>query len=337
VRGILVTQVDIIIPNWNGKDWLRACLNSLLQQTFTDFEIILVDNNSTDGSVELVKQNYPQVQVLELNENTGFSGAINRGINSGTAPYICMFNNDAIAEPDFLENLLKSLKAKEVEGFAIAAAQVTFYHQPNIINSAGLFVGADGIGRDRGFQQENGANFESGLEVFGTSGVAALFKREMLKEVGLLDEDFFLYSEDVDLCYRAQLAGYRCLYVPNARVRHIGSASSEKISGKAVRLASRNGVLTIIKNFPLSILILYLPAIILGQVYQLWLFARRKKLKSALLGKLDILKLLLITLSKRRTIQQNRKISVWQLRQQMRLGRTEPRFWRNFKKRIFRR
>lgn len=324
-KGAAQHQVDIIIPNWNGREWLGSCLDSLLAQTFKDFQIIVVDNGSTDGSVEFVRDNYPQVQLIVLPENTGFTGAINTGIKAGNAPYVCWFNNDAEAAPDFLENLLKALNPKEPEKFAMAAARVLFHSNPKLINSAGSFVGPDGVGRDRAFMRSDGPPFDQPAELFGPAGVAALYCRTLFDEVGLLDEDFFLYSEELDLNYRAQLAGYRCIYVPDALVWHRGSATAKRISQKAAYLASRNGLLALIKNLPGALLLRLLPWIILGQVYQLILFARQGNFISALQGKLEAFRLVPASLGKRKIIQQRRKITPARFKQQMALGRTTPR------------
>ncbi|NWJ96734.1 MAG: glycosyltransferase family 2 protein [Chloroflexi bacterium] len=325
-----MAQVDIIIPNWNGREWLGSCLESLQRQTFRDLQIILVDNGSTDGSAEFVRVQFPEVKLVELSENRGFTGGINAGIRAGSAEYLCWFNNDAEAAPDFLEQLLNALKTRESEGFGMAAARVLFQATPDRLNSAGIFVGPDGLGRDRGFQRPNGSPFDQTAELFGPAGVAALYRRAIFDEVGLLDEDFFLYSEEIDLNYRAQLAGYRCLYVPTAGVVHRGSATARRVSTMAARLASRNGLLVIIKNLPGPLCLWLLPWIVVGQVYQLVLFARQGKFIPALQGKLEVFKLLRPTLSKRRFIQQRRKVTVTHFRQQMALGRTTPRLLQRF-------
>lgn len=323
-----MSQIDVIIPNWNGQEWLGACLVSLRQQTFADFGVIVVDNGSSDGSAEFVRTNFKEVQLVELPENRGFTGGINAGIQASTAKYICWFNNDAEADPAFLEQLLKALKAREAAGFGMAAARVLFKATPGVINSAGSFVGPDGIGRDRGFQQPDGPDFEQPMELFGPAGVAALYRRSIFDEVGLLDDYFFLYSEDVDLNFRAQLAGYRCIYVPGAKVLHRGSATARRISSKAARLASRNGLVTIIKNLPTPLLVRLAPWIVIGQLYQLVLFARQGNLLPALQGKFDFCKSLSATLVKRRAIGQGRKVSVARFKEQMALGRATPRLLR---------
>lgn len=322
-------EIDVIIPNWNGREWLGNCLDSLGKQSFQDFEIIVVDNGSTDGSVEFIRTAYPQVKLLALPENTGFTGGINAGVRAGSAEYICWFNNDAEAEPDFLKNLVEGLAKRQDEGFAMAAPRVTFQANPGLINSVGQFIGPDGIGRDRGFRQPDGPAFDTGLEIFGPAGVAALYRREIFNKIGLLDETFFLYSEDVDFNYRAQLAGYRCIYVPLARVAHRGSATARTISPKATRLASRNGLLAIVKNVPGRVLIKMLPWIVAGQLYQLVLFARQGQLGGALQGKLDLIELLPLTLEHRKSIQTRRKLTPRQFEQQMKQGRNTPRLLQN--------
>lgn len=320
--------VDIIIPNWNGRALLEPCLRSLEAQTSRDFKIIVVDNGSTDGSVELIQAEFAEVQLVKLDQNQGFSGAINAGLRAGSSEYVCWFNNDAEADPAFLEALLEALKAGESEGFAMAAARVVFHSSPHIINSAGLFVGPDGVGRDRGYQQKDGAFFDKAVEVFGPAGVAALYRREIFEQVGELDEDFFLYSEDLDLNYRAQLAGYRCLYVPGARVRHHGSATAGKISQKTAYLASRNGLLAIIKNWPITLFWRNLPWIFIGQIYQLILFARHGRLIPAVQGKFAAIKLLPATMAKRKIIQKQRRVTIAHFSRQLKLGRTTPRLIR---------
>jgi GT2 family glycosyltransferase len=317
--------VDVIIPNWNGKEWLGACLDSLRRQTLDDFHILIVDNGSSDGSAEFVRANYPEVELIELTENTGFTGGINAGLRAITAPYVCWFNNDAEADPAFLEQLVSALKARELENFGMAAARVFFKDFPDRINSAGSFVGPDGIGRDRAFQQLDGPAFDQPAELFGPAGVAALYSRTVFDKVGGLDEDFFLYNEEIDLNYRAQLAGFRCIYVPQAKVWHRGSVSARRISKKAAFLASRNAVLVIIKNLPGPLCLRLLPWLVIGQLYQLVLFARQGNFLPALQGKLAVLKLLPATLTKRKLIQKQRRISYAEFKKQMALGRTTPR------------
>ena len=326
-----MVEVDVIVPNWNGQAWLSECLASLQSQTGLELEIIVVDNGSTDGSIELVKNKFPAVRLLELAENRGFAGAINAGIRAGSSPYVVWFNNDATAEPDCLARLLAGLKAREGQGFGMAGACVVFHDKPHIINSAGCQVGPDGLGRDRAFGQPASQPLPT-REIFGPSGVVALYRREVFERAGLLDEGFFLYSEDIDFNYRAQLAGYRGLYVAEARASHRVSASARRMSGRAARLASCNGLLAVIKNWPARPLLKYCPLIAAGQLYQLGLFARQGRSGPALLGKLDAARRLPAALRMRRQIQQNRAISAREFERRIRLGRTPPRIWQRIRR-----
>jgi len=328
----MANKVEVIIPNWNGSYWLKACLLSLQAQTFKDFQVTVVDNGSTDDSVEYVRNNFPNVVIIQLQENLGFPAGINAGIQVSQATYVCWLNNDTEVAPDFLEQLVTAVEAHPPsECYAMAAARVLFMATPDTINSAGIFIGADGLGRDRGYQQKDGAFFDWTGEVFGPAGVAALYRRTLFDEIGWLDEDFFLYSEDIDLNYRAQLAGYRCLYVPQARVYHQGSASARTISRRAARLASRNGLVALLKNLPSRVLLRQLPWIVIGQIYQLVLFARQGNLIAALAGKGDFCLVLPATLAKRSKIQLQRRIGVAQFSGQLRLGRTTPRLVQKLK------
>jgi GT2 family glycosyltransferase len=318
--------IDIIVPNWNGRNWLEPCLTSLLNQTFRDFRIILVDNASTDGSVEYVNTRFPSVEVVELQKNTGFAGGINAGIMCSSAPYICWFNNDAEAAPDFLEKLLLSLQPLEPEGFAMAAPRITLRDRPNTLNSAGIFIGPDGLARERGFLRPDTNPYDKPVEVFGPAGAAAFFKREVFERVGVLDEDYFMYGDEDDISYRAQLAGYRCLYVPEAQAMHAVSGSAATIRPRAVHLACCNSLLTIFKNMPAPLLLLYLPLIIAGQFYQLIKFGRRGMWRSAIAGKLEALRLLPKNVHKRRAAQRLRKISLRHFHKQLGLSRNLPSF-----------
>ncbi|HEX2913901.1 MAG TPA: glycosyltransferase family 2 protein [Chloroflexia bacterium] len=324
-------KVDIIIPNWNGREWLEPCLNSLRAQTFKDFSIIVVDNGSTDGSVEYIKTAFPEVKLVELGENRGFTGGINAGIAAGSAPFVCWFNNDAEATPAFLEELVTALEKKNDPSFGMASPLVLLHKEPTRINSAGMFVGPDGIGRERAFGQKAGEPFNLPTEVFAPTGTAGLYRREIFEKVGCLDQDFFLYAEDLDLNYRAHLAGYRCLYVPSAIAYHRVSAAASRISALAARLASRNAILAIAKNWPGLLLLKYLPWLVIGQFYQLLVFARRGQFWPALRGKVEGLYLLPRTLAKRRNIQQQRRLSLAEFERRIKLGRTPPRFWQALK------
>lgn len=318
--------IDIIIPNWNGRVWLGECIRSLAAQTFRDFNIIVVDNHSQDDSVAYLGEQFPSVTVLALAENKGFAGSINAGLRAGQAPYVCWFNNDVVAAPDFLENLLGALRAREGEGFALAAARVCVHDRPELLNSAGIFIGPDGYGRERGFLRLDASPYDKPCEIFGPAGAAALFRRVVFHRVGFLDESFFMYGDEDDISFRAQLAGFRCLYVPAARATHRISATANRIKPDATRMACRNQLTVILKNMPGLLLLTHFPLIIVGSLYQMVKFARLGLLCPAWQGKREALQRLPLTWRLRRAAQSLRTISLRHFRRQLRLGRIRPRF-----------
>ena len=251
-------SVSVVIANWNGRHWLEQCLPALQAQTYRDFEVIVVDNGSDDGSVEWLGQNYPDIRILAQPGNLGFAQANNVAIRASTGKYIITLNNDTLVEGDWLANLVAAVSAPEV---GMVACQITFGQQPEILDSAGLEVDRAGIAWNRGWgQQVDSAT--TACEVFGPSAAAALYRRAMLDEVGLFDEDFFAYYEDVDLAWRAQRAGWRCRYEPGARVRHWHSATSGKSPALKTYLLGRNKFWTIMKNYSWPALLYFLPAIL---------------------------------------------------------------------------
>ena len=254
-------KVSVVLVNWSGLHHLEDCLPSLVAQTYSDFEVILVDNASTDNSVEWVREHYPQVRILCNETNVGFAAANNQAIRASAAPYVVTVNNDTRADPGWLAALVAI--AESDPGVGMCASKMIFADRPNVINSTGINLDAAGIAWDRrGGELDNHQETEP-VEVFGPCAGAALYRRAMLDEIGLFDEDFFAYLEDVDLAWRARLAGWRCLYVPAARVYHIHSATAVEGSPFKNRLLGRNKVWLIAKNYPMPQLVFYLPLILL--------------------------------------------------------------------------
>jgi GT2 family glycosyltransferase len=246
--------VSAIVVNWNGKEYLEDCLQSLHAQTFSDFEFILVDNGSTDGSIEYVQQNFPGwVRVLRNVRNEGFSGGNNRGIRAVSGKYIVLLNNDAQADPRWLEELVRV--AEENPRAGMLACKIYLQGGSNIIDNVGHLIYRDGLNRGRGRLEVDRGQYEKTEEVFFPSGCAALYRREMLEEVGLFDEDFFAYGDDTDLGLKGRLAGWKCLYVPRAVVHHRYSQSSGAYSPLKAFYAERNRVWIAVKYFPLSLLL----------------------------------------------------------------------------------
>ena len=261
VQDLKVTpRVSSIILNWNGRRYLEPCLESVLAQTFRDFEIIVVDNGSSDGSTDLVRAQFPAVRLIENQRNLGFAAANNQAIRATTSEFVATLNNDTRTDPGWLAALVSAME--RAPGVGMCASKMVFAHQPDMINSAGICLDRAVIAWDRlGGQPDDRADDEP-RSVFGACAGAALYRRAMLDQTGLFDEAFFAYLEDVDLAWRAQLAGWRALYVPQARVYHHHSATAQEGSPLKRRLLGRNKVWLVVKNYPTPTLFRYLPAIL---------------------------------------------------------------------------
>lgn len=266
-------SLDIVIPNYNGRQFLDACLESIWSQTFIDFHVIVVDNGSRDSSVEYLRKRHPAVQVIALPENRGFSAAVNRGIAAGNSALVFLLNNDTELDPDCLAELVRAAGEYD-DGFF--APKMLSYNERHILDGAGDGFLRGGVGYRLGTMEADGEVYSQPRRVFGACGGAVLYRRAMLERIGLFDEDFFAYLEDVDLNLRANRAGYTCRYVPTARVYHIGSATTgSKINPFTVRLSTRNNLYLVLKNYPVTFMIRFLPAM---AVYQfLWLLFVIKK------------------------------------------------------------
>lgn len=251
-------KVSVVIANYNGKHYLKDCLDSLYIQNFKDFEIILVDNDSSDGSADLVEGEYPDVILIRNPANLGFAEGTNQGIRDSKGEFILTLNNDTRLEPGFLDRILDPMEGNGRVG--ICASKMLF--PDGRINSTGLCISRSGAAWNRGMFQEDKGQYDHQEEVFGASAGAALYRRSMLDEIGLFDEDFFMYMEDVDLSFRARLAGWNCIYVPAAVVYHHHGGTAGYMSDMAVYYGNRNNPWVVLKNFPLRILLPSLPWII---------------------------------------------------------------------------
>ena len=239
-------RASVIIPNWNGLRYLRPCLVSLQAQTCPSFEVLVVDNASSDGSVEAVQREFAGVRTLALAYNGGYSGGCNAGVRQARGEIVVFLNNDIEAEPTWLEALIDALDRHPEAGSA--ASRMMLYDQPTHIHSAGDLYGIDGIPESRGVWQPYGEPYDRECLVFGGCGGALAYRKNVLDEIGLFEEAFFMYCEDVDLNWRAQLAGYRCVYTPDAVVRHHLSATG---GGKlASYYVGRNTLWVIARNYP---------------------------------------------------------------------------------------
>jgi GT2 family glycosyltransferase len=246
--------VTVIVVNWNGREYLSDCFGSLRAQSFSDFELIFVDNGSADGSVEYVEENFPGwARVLTNTRNEGFSAGNNRGIRAASGKYIALLNNDAQADPSWLEELVKV--AEEFPQAGMLASKTFLQGRAKIIDNVGHLLYRDGLNRGRGRLELDRGQFDRLEEALFPSGCAALYRREMLEDVGLFDEDFFAYGDDTDLGLKGRLAGWKCFYVPKAVVYHRYSQSSGPYSILKAFYVERNRVWIAVKYFPLSVLL----------------------------------------------------------------------------------
>lgn len=245
--------VSVIIPSFNGRGFLQPCLDSLMQQTKVNKEIILVDNGSRDGSADFVREHYPEVRVIALPENTGFAKAVNQGIKQAESPFIAVLNNDAVADSNWLETLCSYLSENPDVGFC--ASKIVKLDNPCLIDSVGHGIKRSGCSFNMGNSVRDSGQYNVRREVFGASAAGAVYRKTMLDDIGLFDENFFMYLEDLDLSFRAQLWGYKCAYVPEAVVRHVGAGTTGKQYHKDnVYYMARNSVYVMLKSMPREIL-----------------------------------------------------------------------------------
>ncbi|HJX39220.1 MAG TPA: glycosyltransferase family 2 protein [Anaerolineae bacterium] len=305
---------SVVIPNWNGAHHLPVCLDALRGQTYPRVEVIVVDNNSADGSLALLDREYPEVKVLPLPENRGYAGGVNAGIRVAGGEILVVLNNDTEADPRWLEELWAALERHPEAGSA--TSKILLFDQRRIINSAGDLYGVDGIPVNRGVWEEDRGQFDQEEPVFSPCGGACALRRSMLDDLaskgqqGPFDEDFFAYCEDVDLGWRAQLAGYTCIYVPTAVVYHRLSATG---GGKiASYYTGRNFLYVLVKNYPSSLFKRYWQRILLAQMRITWEALRAWRGEAArarLRGQLSGLWKLRAVLRKRKVIQASRVVS----------------------------
>ena len=257
-----MSDVSVIIPNYRGEKFIRGCLDSLKEQTFTDFDIIVVDNLSPDDSALIVEKEYPEVKLIKLSDNFGFSRAVNEGIKVSDAPFVILLNNDTKADPSFVENLLKTIRSDD-RIFSVSAKMLNM-SAPDRIDGAGDLYCALGWAFARG-KDKSSARYEKRTDIFASCGGAAIYRRKILDEIGWFDEFHFAYLEDVDIGYRARIMGYRNVYEPSAKVLHYGSGTTgSRHNDFKVRLSARNNMYIIMKNMPTLQIIINLPFLILG-------------------------------------------------------------------------
>jgi GT2 family glycosyltransferase len=301
-------KVSVIILTWNGKRFLDECLGSLAQQSFRDFETILVDNGSQDDSAAYVRKRYPWVKVLELAKNVGFAEGNNRGLLESSGQYVITLNNDTKVAERFVEALVKG--AESDGSIGMVAAKMLNYHQPRLIDAVGLKVATNGLGYNVGVGEQDAGQYDTPQPVFGPCGGAALYRREMINKVGFFDADFFAYYEDFDLAWRGRLAGWQSITAPEAVVYHVHSATSGEWSPFKVYYVHRNKWFNLIKNWPLAVLLKSLPRLLLYDLTSFFLSVMKGRGGAALRARMHLLRSLPTLLRKRRAVQKLRQIPV---------------------------
>jgi len=299
-------DINLIIPNWNGKEHLETCLMSVRRQTREPSRTILVDNGSTDGSVEFVERAFPWVHCVRLGHNAGFAVAVNRGIRSGTGKLVALLNNDTELEPEWLRLLAEALERDASAG--MATCKMLRFDDRSVIDGAGDALTRAGAPFTRGSGEPDDGRYDAESYVFGACAGATVYRRELFEVVGLFDEDFVSYYEDVDLCLRATLAGWRCLYVPGARCYHRRGASSAHRPAYPIRMQERNLTALYVKNFPVEVLIRRGPVIVVSRIRRTWRAVAAGIGAPTLRGLWDGVKLIPLMLSKRRAVQKGRTV-----------------------------
>ena len=273
MKGKRMSKVSVIIPNYNGKKYLRDCLDAMECQSFRDFEVLLIDNGSDDGSGDLIRKEYPGVRLISLRENTGFCGAVNQGIRNSASPFVILLNNDTVADKNFIKELLKAIEDKP-QAFSCQAKLLKMKEQDKMDDGGNYYCAlgwafAQGKGRpERDYSREK--------KIFAACGGAARYRREILDRTGLFDEEHFAYLEDIDIGYRGRLLGYENWYCPDAKVFHVGSGTTgSRYNLFKVRYSSRNNVYLLYKNMPFLQILWNSPLLITGFAVKAAFFAAR--------------------------------------------------------------
>ena len=311
-------KITVVIPHYNGIDILKDCLQSLYKNTFNDFIAIVIDNGSTDGSQDFVKKKYPQVNLIENNKNLGYAGGCNKGIQMADTRYILLLNNDTVMPENFLAQMLKAIEKDEK--IAMVQPKILSIQNKNHFDYSGAAGGELDIfgypfARGRIFdevEQDRGQYDEMDENCFWTSGCALLLRKSLTDEIGVLDEDFFAHQEEIDLNWRAQLAGYRNVVTTKTYIYHYSGFTLRSDNERKMFLNHRNNLIMMIKNYSLSHLILLFPLRILLEITTVivdFVFWEGKRSKAALKSLFSISCNIISILRKRNRIQKLRKVS----------------------------
>lgn len=301
-------SLAVIVVNYNSGPYLRRALASLAAQSCSPDRVIVIDNGSVDDSLTACETIYPGVEIHRLDRNLGFAEGNNIAASLvADCEWIALLNPDAFAVPDWVERMVEA--SRRSPSFDVFACRLVEDGDPSILDGAGDAYNPNGIAWPRYKGARVGVDGDADHEVFGACGAAALYRRSAFEDAGRFDESYFCYHEDVDLAFRLRLRGYRCLYIPSAVVRHVGSAISGWGSDFSVYYSQRNMVWTYVKNMPGWYFWLYLPSHIVVNLITILVFLRKGQGRLILRAKWHALRGLPVVLSQRKKIQRRRTVS----------------------------
>lgn len=320
-------RLTATIATYNGRELLEVVLTSLERQTFKDFRVVVVDDASTDGTIEWLHEHWPDVEVLVHPENRGVTAALNSCVRASDGEFILMLNNDVELDPRCVERLVAALDACPTA--AVTCAKLLDFKQRDLLDGAGDIYAWAGIAHRRGQGERDVGQYDEPEDVFGACAAVALYRRNAFETVGLFDERFYALCEDIDWAFRAQLAGYNCRYVPSAIAYHVGSASlGPRISEFTMYHNWRNEMWLIAKNYPATAFLWHLPDLLFGQLAMISMALRRRMLNTWLRAVRDAALGMSAVLEDRRRIQRDRVRGRRDLEAVMIGGMLRPEWWR---------
>lgn len=311
----ILPPVSVLVLNYNGLCYLENFMKSIMKTDYPNFKIVFVDNGSTDGSLEFIRKNYPDVQIIAFDNNYGFAEAYNRSIEMVDSDILLLINNDIEVDKNWLRELVSHISD---DGVASIAPKIKFIENKEVINSAGGNCDIYGVAWNRGNGEKDLGQYDRPDEVFYVNGAVLIFKKSVWKDVGPFDSRYFMYAEEVDWCWRARLKGYKVIYVPNSIVFHKWQGSSKKTP--FVYLMERNWLCNMLKNYEAKTLIQIIPIYaFLKMLKSVWLAFKGKTNERFVIPKAVLwnLKNLKGTLQRRKQIQATRKIPDKQLKKFM--------------------
>jgi len=287
--------------------FIGMCLDSLNQSDFYSYEVIVIDNGSVDGSLEMIEKNYPLVRLIKNPENMGFAVACNQGIKAAKGEYISLLNNDIEVESNWLTKLYEGMERHPECG--MGTTKMMFLDQRDVFYNTGDLFHAWSAGGGRGQGEKDIGQYEEEDYVFGACAGAGIYRRDFFEKVGIFDEDFFIFAEDVDINMRGQLQGFKCVYLPKAKVYHIGTATIGLYSDRYIYLCKRNDIFVLIRNYSLKLYFKYLWTILTHQLNDIKYFTYRGQGVVLFKSKIDVFKMLIPMLIRRFSIQKSRTVT----------------------------